>query len=125
MFSKAFLAKQLEALQEERTRVLSDLLDIATEDPKNPGVYIPEYDESGADSEDDNAGEITDYADRVSLVHNLSEVLRDIDKAIASIESGTYGKCKYCGKLIDEKRLEARATSSACISCKKTLTQEL
>ena len=35
------------------------------------------------------------------------------------------GICKYCDQPIDEKRLRARPTSGACISCKKTLTDEV
>jgi DnaK suppressor protein len=55
----------------------------------------------------------------------LEDELNDTIKALKAIESGKYGICKYCGKPIDEKRLIARPTSSSCIECKKTLTQEI
>ncbi|MSR85686.1 hypothetical protein EXS71_04630 [Candidatus Uhrbacteria bacterium] len=69
--------------------------------------------------------EVSEYADGLSIGSKLEAELRDTVKALAAIEKGTYGVCKYCGKEIDIKRLEARPTSSACIACKKTLTQEM
>ena len=38
---------------------------------------------------------------------------------------GNSATCKYCKNPIDPKRLEARPASSSCVTCKKTLTQEL
>lgn len=83
------------------------------------------YPESGSSSDDDNAAEISEYADEISLADRLAAELKDAKKALQAIENGTYGTCKYCGKDIDIKRLEARPTSSSCIECKKSLTQEM
>jgi RNA polymerase-binding transcription factor DksA len=68
--------------------------------------------------------EVSEYSDELSLDARLEKELRDVQKALESIEKGTYGICKYCKKDIQEKRLEARPASSSCISCKKVLTQE-
>lgn len=83
------------------------------------------YPEMGGNSEDDNAAEVTEYADEISLADRLRVELRDTVKALEAVTKGKYGSCKYCGKDIDIKRLEARPTSSSCIDCKKSLTQEL
>ncbi|MFA5022441.1 MAG: hypothetical protein WC508_05165 [Patescibacteria group bacterium] len=32
--------------------------------------------------------------------------------------------CKYCGQVIEEKRLMIRPTSSSCVACKKKLQGE-
>ncbi|MCR4278370.1 MAG: TraR/DksA family transcriptional regulator [bacterium] len=112
-------------LVEEKTRLRQELDTMGAKDPTQPGHYITEYPESGSNSEDDNAGEIAEYADELSIEANLERELRDVTKALASVEKGTYGTCKYCSKDIDLKRLEARPASSSCISCKKILTQEL
>ena len=125
MLSKEFIDKQRTRLEEDKKRLERDLENMATKDPKKPGAYVPAYDESGSDSEDDNSMEITNYVDDMSLVKRLESDLRDTVKALEAIDKGTYGICKYCGKEIDLKRLEARPTSSTDISCKKLLTQEL
>jgi DnaK suppressor protein len=84
-----------------------------------------EYPESGSSSDDDNAAEVSEFSDRLSLSGTLEKQLEDVDKALKAMDKGVYGICKYCDKPIDFKRLEARPASSACVSCKKLLTQEM
>lgn len=112
-------------LEDEKVRLERDLSDIGRKDPSRPGHVITAYPESGSNSDDDNAMEIAEFSDDLSLEAKLETELRDTVQALKAIESGKYGVCKYCGKEIDQKRLEARPTSSSCISCKKALTQEL
>src|SRR5882724_3798739 len=40
-----------------------------------------------------------------------SQMIADIDQALMRIEEGSYGTCARCGKLIDERRLEAVPTA--------------
>jgi len=82
------------------------------------------YEDVG-DEEGENAYEVAQYSDKLSLEDALKKSLRDAEAALVAIEKGAYGVCKYCKDEIDEQRLEARPTSSACIKCKKTLTQEV
>ncbi len=70
-----------------------------------------------------------DEVDQASLdlSQNLTFRLRDrdrkllnkINKAILSIEDGSYGECESCGENISEKRLIARPVSNLCIDCKE------
>ena len=46
-----------------------------------------------------------------------SQMIADIDQALLRIEEGSYGKCARCGKLIDERRLEALPTASYDAAC--------
>lgn len=112
-------------LIEEKARLEQELHDIGHEDPLQKDRFSPDYQESGSNSEDDNAQEIAEYADDLSIEARIEAELKDVTKALAAVEKGVYGTCKYCGKEIDEKRLEARPASSSCIECKKILTQEM
>jgi RNA polymerase-binding transcription factor DksA len=125
MLSQEFLAKMKARLLEEKARLERDLGDIGQRDPKHPNHFDLKYPEFGGNSDDDNAAEVTNFADEISIGAKLESELRDVTKALDAIENGTYGICKYCEKDIDVKRLEARPTSSTCIACKKTLTQEM
>ncbi len=118
------ILEQIKArLNEQKTRLEQDLKDMGFH-PGSNNPKIPDYPESGGNSDDDNASEVTTLADEISIGEKLEDELKDTIKAIKSINDGTYGTCKYCGQLIDEKRLTARPTSSSCIECKRTLTQE-
>ncbi len=48
----------------------------------------------------------------------LAEV-REIQTALARIETGTYGVCQECGAEIQEGRLEALPFANVCIDCAK------
>jgi len=50
-------------------------------------------------------------------------LLRKIEKAIAKIDEGTYGRCENCEEIIEVKRLEARPVTDLCILCKEEQEQ--
>lgn len=118
-----FLEEIKQKLVEEQTRLEQDLTDIGYHKDADGNVSVDT--ETGGNSDDDNASEVTAFADGMSVAERLESELKDVKKALASIEAGSYGTCKYCKKPIDEKRLIARPSSSSCIECKKTLTQEM
>lgn len=41
--------------------------------------------------------------------------LRDVQRALAKLDSGDYGICEICGKSIPDERLEARPAARYCI----------
>ena len=47
--------------------------------------------------------------DRVALVQ--------IDRALAKIAAGIFGRCESCGEPISAKRLKARPLAALCIDC--------
>ncbi len=116
------LNKFKELLLAEKQKLEQELSDLGSKDPAKLDAAYPE---SGSNSEDDNAAEITEFADELSMEARLQSELKDVKQALEALEKGKYGICKYCGKPIDQKRLEARPASSSCISCKKVLTQEM
>lgn len=111
-------------LLEEKATLENDLAQFADKNPHNSDDYNAKFPELG-NKDDENAAEIADYAVSVPLEHALEKQLQDVNASLKRIEEGKYGICKYCNKPIEEKRLEARPTSSACITCKKQLTQEI
>jgi len=108
-------------LLKEKAHLEEDLADFTVKKGKNNVTAFPEY----GDHNGENASEVASYDNNLSVRNTLEKELRDIKKALKRIEDGTYGICKYCNKPIEKKRLLARPTSSACISCKKTLTNEV
>lgn len=53
----------------------------------------------------------------LSLGDRESQMVADIDQALLRIREGSYGICVRCGKLIDEKRLEAVPTARYDAAC--------
>ena len=50
-----------------------------------------------------------------------SRMVADIDQALLRIEEGSYGICGRCGKVIDERRLEAVPTARYDASCQAAI----
>jgi RNA polymerase-binding protein DksA len=47
----------------------------------------------------------------------VDQELRQIDQALARIESGDYLSCSSCGEDIPAKRLETLPTTNLCVDC--------
>jgi len=109
-------------LLDQKKRIINDLAKISRRDDHEADDRTAKFPEYG-DKPDENAQEIADYSADVVTEKVLEKSLEDIDKALGRIKNGTYGICKYCGNPIAEKRLLARPTTSACISCKTELQE--
>jgi len=76
----------------------------------------------------DSPEEIKDPLDRatVELEHSTllrirdreHKLIRKIQKALDSVENGTFGICESCGREIGIARLKARPVATHCIKCK-------
>ena len=122
-FSKTFLGEMKTTLEAEMEKLEKELGKFTTKNEHVEGDYDASFPEYG-DKSDDNAHEVEQYTVNKPLEITLEKALRDIKKALTRMEEGSYGVCKYCDLPIEEKRLQARPTSSSCVSCKKTLTNE-
>jgi RNA polymerase-binding protein DksA len=107
-----------ERLLDERKRVVDAIDNIHAE---NPGSMAEETEEMNF--QDNHLGDVaTATFDREmasTLEENSTHVLREIDAALARIESGTFGICARCGNPIGSERLEALPWATLCIDCKR------
>lgn len=73
------------------------------------------YDNHPADIGD----ELFERSKDTALIDNERTLLRDIDKALESIDNRTYGTCLQCGMEIEGDRLQALPWATTCIHCAK------
>jgi len=52
-----------------------------------------------------------------ALDQEVGEEIRQIDQALARVESGDYEYCSACGEDIPEARLDALPTTKYCVDC--------
>jgi DnaK suppressor protein len=92
-------------LEHERASLRHQLEDMGV------GDRGPSFDENFADS-----GQVAaEQGESRVLAASLSEQLREVERALAKMDSGDYGKCETCGKDIAEPRLEAMPAARHCI----------
>ena len=66
----------------------------------------------------DRATQEEEFALELRTRDRERKLIKKIDEAMQSIESGDYGYCELCGIEIGVGRLEARPTATLCIDCK-------
>lgn len=120
MISKELIEENKKKLQTEQKRLRSILSKEATFDGPGefPGEYKPKYDEVG-NEEGENASEVEQFANDLSVTGNLEERLKKVEAALKRIEDGTYGRCAG-GDEIDEARLKAEPAADTCIAHAKS-----
>ena len=67
----------------------------------------------------DHASEMVDREVDVSLEENAEQIVYEIDRAVARLDAGAYGRCERCGQEIPEERLEAVPYATLCVTCKQ------
>jgi len=120
---KETLEKIQKNLLERKTQIEAELASFTKKDENVKDNFRSKFPDFG-DKEDENAKEIAEYTDNLSIEYSLESTLRDINKTLDKIKKGEYGKCNYCGKEIPEERLLARPASSSCVECKEKLSSQ-
>ena len=99
------------ALEEELVAVERQLEEHGS--PADSETVEVDVDEGFADS----AHATAERSQTLAIVEQLHEHRREIKAALERIEEGIYGKCLNCGQEIPYERLEARPSSTLCMSC--------
>ncbi len=102
--SKDFIDKQRTALLQEKSRLEGEI--------KKLDKY-PDY----GDKDDDNDMELRDYENNRSIEDQLTILLEKVKSALESIDNGNYGKCKKCGEMIKDDRLDIMPYAEVCVAC--------
>src|SRR5437588_2981910 len=113
----SFLARQREMLRRARLSSETQREECEAELASLAEVTGPDEvqfdDESG---EGDSTGVARDR-DR-TVVELARATIEDVDRALAKIDDGSYGRCDDCGEEIDRSRLEALPAARLCLDCK-------
>jgi len=66
----------------------------------------------------DRATQEEEFALELRTRDRERKLIKKINEALATLETGDYGYCEICGIEIGISRLEARPTATLCIDCK-------
>lgn len=105
------------ALVAEKEDLEKNLGRIARPVDKEEGDYETSFEELGTDK-DDNATEVDQYTQNLSVETALEKKLQEVLDALERMENGTYGKCVNCNDEIPVERLRANPSAKTCIHCK-------
>lgn len=106
-------------LENEKASIEKELGSFATEDSKDKDNWNTRYPNREMGNMEEEADEMQEYDNMLSVEHNLETRLKDINSALEKIEKNTYGKCEKCGMEIEEERLMANPEAKLCMKCNK------
>lgn len=113
---KGLIAQSNDKLLEEKKKIISQLEEMTQEKTFNKDKVQVKWKEMG-NKDEDNAVEVANFQDSISLERNLEENLEKIEKALEKIDKGEYGKCEKCSRDIEEERLIAYPEATVCLKC--------
>ncbi len=86
----------------------------------NSGMLDEGFVNSPEDKDEvDQANANIEQAMRLQLRNRETFTLSRINDAIRRIDEGSFGRCDTCDEYIELRRLQARPTTTLCISCKE------
>lgn len=115
---RQFVEEMQHALLTEQGQLRKQLGSFAAEEDATPAAddYRVRFPSLG-DHQDENAQEVQNYSDNLSLERNLEASLAEVDKALGKITHGAYGVCENCGQEISKDRLRAFPAATLCTTC--------
>jgi DnaK suppressor protein len=65
----------------------------------------------------EGTNEAIERINKVGVAEQLSAKAKDVARALAKLDEGTYGECDNCGLRIPAERLEAVPWATLCVKC--------
>ncbi len=107
---KTDLVKFRRIFTEQRDQIMMNVSSMIGEELGKRSDDKDEVDQANADIE---------QSMRLQLKNRETFALKRIDDALKRLDEGTYGLCESCEEFIEIRRLQARPTTTLCISCKE------
>lgn len=114
-FTQADLSRLREAMIKHRQRLSGDMASIQEEAMK------PTDQDFSVDHMADHGSDNFDQEMNFGLIENVGRTVKEIDRALARIEDGSFGVCGACGVGIPKARLEYLPWARFCVACQTKL----
>lgn len=113
-FPSDVLDQVRKALEEEKSKVVSRVAELAAQDP----FLDPDRANDNAAS-DTEANEESNHDRYQAMVDEMKARIVALDEALRRVGSGTYGYCVSCLAMIDTDRLAIVPTATLCLDCER------
>ncbi len=104
----------IQLLERERTEARAELARL------QEALETTEVDPSADEADPD----VVEREKILALMDAIELRLQEIEAALATAETGSYGICERCGKPIDPERLAIMPEATMCVTCKAQAERE-
>ncbi len=109
-------------IAEVRWRLSEEAAELRAEIDRAESDIADRLGDSVSDAGDDQAdigAKTYEREHELALTYNARDLLAQTERALARIESGSYGSCESCGEPIGKARLQAFPRATLCVRCKQ------
>lgn len=114
---KELIQELKKKLELQKISLQKELESFADEDKNLKHNWEARYPNREDGDKDEEADEMQEYDNALSLEYSLESRLKDVNMALEKIKKGEYGVCEKCGKEIDKERLLACPEAKTCLKC--------
>jgi DnaK suppressor protein len=106
-----------EALEARRTRLAEELARLTA--PPEAGTNVSFGKRIG-----DGTTEAVERISTTATAQSVAASLADVERALAKLDDGSYGRCDECGGPIGDERLDAVPWAVRCVHCSRRRTDQ-
>lgn len=114
---KKLIEELKEQLETQKQSIQKELESFAVQDKNLKNNWDAKYPNREDGDKEEEADEVQEYDNALSLEHSLESKLKDVDAALEKIARGKYGTCENCGEKIERERLKAVPEAKLCVKC--------
>jgi DnaK suppressor protein len=118
---KKLIEELKEKLESQKNSLTKELESFAKKDDVPKGDWETKYPNRENGSMEEEADEMQEYDNKLSVEHSLELKLKDVNLALEKIGApsgpGRYGTCEKCGKEIEQERLKAAPEAKTHLEC--------
>ena len=115
----AWTKKELADIRKELDKQAKELRGEIDEAEEQSAALQREAGGEGTGDEADAGTKTFEREHEMSLANNIRDLLLQVERAMARLDDGTYGRCENCSNPIPKARLQAAPRATLCVSCKQ------
>lgn len=116
---KKLKEKLKKKLEEARKKLEGRLDSLGKRNKKVKGDWITSYPEFDGGNLEEEADEVEEYGNLLSVGYTLKLELKKINNSLEKMKKGQYGICEKCQKPISQARLKAYPQAAFCKKCQE------
>jgi DnaK suppressor protein len=116
---EAWTRAELNAVRKELEQQARDLRGEIDDAEEVQATLKRDASSEGSGDEADAGTKTFEREHEMSLANNSRDLLLQVERALARLDAGTYGRCENCGDPIPKARLQAFPRATLCVSCKQ------
>ncbi len=110
---------EVDEVRAELTREALELRSQLSSSTQGLAALLRDSGDGAGDDQADAGAKTFEREHEMSVANNVRDMLTQVERAVARLDSGRYGTCESCGEPIGKARLQVFPRATLCRTCKQ------